>query len=473
MPDISVRAPRLPIEEIHAKTQEILNEIGVCVPDPGVLKQLERAGLPVDPSRQTVRFPPDVLDQLLGQAPRDLQLYARDGKTTVPFDKGPRFMGSGTPVMVFDLLTGERRPSTQQDIVDMVRLEDALPNVDIVRPTMTATDIPGDSGLVEIAEALRNTGKHIVHRVLKPENVDAAAALVAAVAGGDAALKKQPIFSVLYCPISPSYVTRENIQNMLRFASHGIPVTVLGMAMGGASAPATVLGELLVINTEVVGYIALIQALFPGAQVLYGSVSSVLDMRTGLLALGVPESGLIHAGCAAMARHYGLRSMCAGFRTDAKALDAQAAFEKALTVLPVLQAGADIIYGIAATDSGGTASFVQAVLDDEMADALRRVLEGIGIHDLAEETEIIKRRTPRGNFLAEKHTRRHSRAFWRPRIFVRDSFDVWHGKGHLSIEEAARRRALDLISEHKPPPLPAPAESEIEHVLSRSARKTA
>jgi trimethylamine--corrinoid protein Co-methyltransferase len=458
--------PEATIELLHQKSVEILNEVGICIPAAGVLQRLGRAGLPVDEERQMVHFPPDALEGLLRRVPRDLKLYARDGQTPVPFEAGPRFMGSGTPVMVFDLETGERRPSTRQDVIDMVRLEDALPNVDIVRPTMTATDVPDDSGLVEIAESFRNSGKHVVHRVLKPQNVERAAALAAAVAGGEDALRKHPIFTVLYCPISPSFMVAENIQNILGFASHGVPVTVLSMAMGGASAPATLLGELLVINAEVIGYIAAIQALYPGAPVLYGSVSSVLDMRTGLLALGVPESGLIHAGCAAMARFYGLRSMCAGFRTDAKALDAQAAYEKVLTVLPVLQAGADIVYGIAATDSGGTASFVQAVLDDEMADGLRWMMQGIGLHDLDDEIEVIKRLTPRGNFLSERHTRDHFKAYWRPRIFSRDSFEVWKAKGQTSISEAARKRALQLLAEHTPAPLSATAETAIEEILA-------
>lgn len=461
------------IEMVHERSVELLDAVGVCVPEPGVLAYLKTAGLPVDDESQMVRFPPDVLDELLGRAPRNLMLYARDGQTAIPFEAGSRFMGSGTPVMVFDLQTGERRPSTRQDVIDMVRLEDALPNVDIVRPTMTATDVAandaaGDSGLVEIAESFRNSGKHLVHRVLKPENVDKAVALAAAVAGGEDALRERPIFTVLYCPISPSFMTAENIRNVVGFASHGVPVTVLSMAMGGASAPATLLGELVVINTEVIGYIAAVQALYAGAPVLYGSVSSVLDMRTGLLALGVPESGLVHAGCAAMARYYGLRSMCAGFRTDAKALDAQAAFEKALTVLPVLQAGADIIYGIAATDSGGTASFIQAVLDNEMAGGLRRMMQGIDIHDLREELQMIKRRTPRGNFLVERHTRDHFRAYWRPQIFSRDSFEVWQGKGKVTVDEAARRRTLDLLAEHEPPPLSPAAEAEIERILVMS-----
>jgi trimethylamine--corrinoid protein Co-methyltransferase len=463
------------VETVHEKSVALLETAGICVPDAGVLARLARAGLPVDGEGQMVRFPPQALDELLQRVPQDLRLYARDGQTPVPFESGSRFMGSGTPVMVFDLETGARRPSTRQDVIDMVRLEDALPNVDIVRPTMTATDVTstetgggnttGDSGLVEIAESFRHSGKHIAHRVLKPENVDRAVALATAVAGGEENLRQRPIFTVLYCPISPSFMSAENVRNIVGFASHGVPVTVLSMAMGGASAPATLLGELLVINAEVIGYIAVIQALFPGAPVLYGSVSSVLDMRSGLLALGVPESGLIHAGCAAMARFYGLRSMCAGFRTDAKTLDAQAAFEKVVTVLPVLQEGADIIYGVAATDSGGTASFIQAVMDDEMAGGLRRMLRGIDVHDLDQELELIKRRTPKGNFLVERHTRDHFKAYWRPNILVRDSYDTWRTKGATSVEEAARQRARRLIAEHKPPSLPAGAEAAMEEIL--------
>jgi trimethylamine--corrinoid protein Co-methyltransferase len=368
--------------------------------------------------------------------------------------------------MVFDLHSGQRRPSKRQDVIDMVRLEDGLPNVDIVRPTMTATDVEGDSGLVEIAESFRTSGKHLVHRVLKPENVEAAVALAAAVAGGEEVLRRRPILTVLYCPISPSFMTGENIQNMVRFASFGVPVTVLSMAMGGASAPATVLGELLVINTEVIGYIAAIQALYPGAPVLYGTVSSVLDMRTGLLALGVPESGLLNGGGALMAGYYGLRSMCAGFRSDAKALDAQAAFEKLLTVLPVMQAGADIIYGVAATDSGGTASFLQAVLDDEMAGGLRRIIDGIPLHDLEEEVELIRQLTPKGSFLARRHTRDHFRAYWRPHILTRDSFETWKSKGGRTVEEAARERALELLAEYRPAPLSSDAEALIEEILA-------
>jgi trimethylamine--corrinoid protein Co-methyltransferase len=449
---------------VHERTVELLTEAGICIPDADVRARLKQAGLPVEEERQMVRFSPHMLDELLRRFPRDLELYARNGRTPVPFEAGSRFMGSGTPVMVFDLETDERRPSTRQDVIDMIRLEDALPNVDVARPTMTATDVPDGSGLVEIAESFRNTGKHVVHRVLKSENVEKAVALAAAVAGGEKALRERPIFTTLYCPISPSFMTAENVRCMMGFASHGVPVTVLSMAMGGASAPVTLLGELVVINTEVIGYIAAIQALYPGAPVLYGTVSAALDMRTGLLPLGSPERGMVNAGGAIMARYYGLRSMCAGFTSDAKALDAQAGFEKTLTVVPLLLAGADIIYGIAAVDSGGTASFIQAVLDDEMAGGLRRMMQGLELHDLDEEVAMIKRLTPRGNFLAERHTVAHFREHWMPGLLSRDSFEIWQKKDQ-SLEESVRQRARRLLAEHQPPPLPAEAEATIERIL--------
>ena len=92
--------------------------------------------------------------------------------------------------------------------------------------------------------------------------------------------------------------------------------------MGGASAPTTLLGELVVINTDILAWIVALQILYPDAPLLYGSVSAVLDMRTGLLPLGSPERGMLNSGTARMARFYGIPSMCGGLSSDAKQLDA-------------------------------------------------------------------------------------------------------------------------------------------------------
>ncbi|MEJ2732314.1 MAG: trimethylamine methyltransferase family protein [Anaerolineae bacterium] len=453
-------------ELVHQKSVEILDEVGFCVPEREALARLQAAGFPVDRDSQMVRVTPELLQAALAHLPHKVVLYDRSGERPVPFEQSPCFMGAGTPVNVLDLETGRRRPSTRQDVRDLVLLQDALPQVDIVRPTVTATDQGECSDLVEIAELLRGTGKPAVHRTLSAERVDAAAEMIAAVAGGEEAFQAHPNFATLYCPISPGYFTPENVRCMLRWAEHGVPVTLLSMAMGGASAPATLLGELVVINTDILAWIVVLQILYPGLPLLYGSVSAVLDMRTGLLPLGAPERGMINAGAARMARFYGMPSMCGGLSSDAKELDAQAGFEKAVTAVPLLLEGADIVYGVGATDAGSSISYTQMVLDDEFIAGLRRMMQSIAVHDLEEEVALIKAHTPRGNFLGTKHTRRTFREHWLPGILNRNTYEGWQAKRD-SIEEVCRRQAQEILAQHQPPPLPANVEAELERIVRR------
>ena len=460
------RLPESVAELVHTRSVEILSQVGFCVPEQQTLARLETAGFPVDRGSQMVRITTDLLDEARSRLPQDLSLHDRSGTTPVPFGRGSYFMGAGTPVNVLDLKTGARRPATRQDVRDLVRLQDALSNVEIVRPTVTATDQGECSDLVEIAEALRGTDKPVVHRTLAPERVDAAVELLVAAAGGEDAFRARPSFATLYCPISPGYFTPENVRCMVRWAEHGVPITLLSMAMGGASAPATLLGELVVINADILAWIVVLQTLYPGVPLLYGSVSAVLDMRTGLLPLGAPERGMINAGAAAMGRYYGIPSMCGGLSSDAKELDAQAGFEKAVTAVPLLLEGADIIYGVGATDAGSSISYTQMVLDDEFIAGLRRMAQGISVHDLDEEVALIKARTPRGNFMGTKHTRRTFREHWLPGILSRDTYETWQAKGD-TIEDVCRRKAQDLLAQQQPPVLPAAVEAEMERVVRR------
>ena len=463
---LASRMPDSTAELVHEKSVEILSEVGFCVPERDALARLEAVGFPVDWESQMVRVTPELLETALARLPRDVKLYDRAGETPARFERGSCFMGAGTPVNVFDLRTGARRPATRQDVRDLVTLQDALPQVDIVRPTVTATDQGECSDLVEIAELLRCTGKPVVHRTLSSERVDAAVEMLAAVAGGEEAFRARPNFATLYCPISPGYFTPENVRCMVRWAEHGVPITLLSMAMGGASAPATLLGELVVINTDVLAWIVALQILYPGTPLLYGSVSAVLDMRTGLLPLGAPERGMINSGAALMARYYGVPSMCGGLSTDAKELDAQAGYEKAVTAVPLLLEGADIIYGVGAVDAGSSISYTQMVLDDELIAGLRRMMQGITVHDLEEEVALIKANTPRGNFLKARHTRRTFRQHWLPGILSRDTYEAWQAQGE-TIEHICRRKAQDILAHHQPPPLPAAVEAELERIVRR------
>jgi trimethylamine--corrinoid protein Co-methyltransferase len=175
---------------------------------------------------------------------------------------------------------------------------------------------------------------------------------------------------------------------------------------------------------------------------------------------------MINSGAAMMARFYGIPSMCGGLSSDAKQLDAQAGFEKAVTAVPLLLEGADIIYGVGATDAGSTISYVQMVLDDEYIAALRRMMQGITPHKLDEEVALIKANTPRGNFLKAKHTRRTFRQHWQPSLLIRDTFETWQAKGE-NLQQLCRQKVQDILAQHRPPPLPAKVEAELERIVRR------
>jgi trimethylamine--corrinoid protein Co-methyltransferase len=449
---------------VHQKSIEILQDVGFCVPEDNVLGRLQSAGFLVDTESQMVRITPELLKTALESLPKDVKLYSREGQDMPHFGVVPCFMGAGTPVNVFDLHTGEQRSSTRQDVRHLITIQDALPQVDIARPTVTATDQGEYADLVEIAELLRNTNKPIVHRVLSPSRVDAAAEMLFAVAGGEEAFRSKPNFATLYCPISPGYFTPENVQCMLKWAEYGVPITLLSMAMGGASAPATLLGELIVINTDILAWIVVLQTLYPGTPLLYGSVSAVLDMKTGLLALGAPERGMINSGAAIMGHYYGIPSMCGGLSSDAKELDAQAGFEKVNTAIPLMQQNASIIYGVGATDAGSTISYTQMIFDDEIIAGVRRMWGGITLHDPTEEVELIKSLTPRGNFMSAAHTRRNYRRHWYPEIISRDTYDTWKEKGE-TIETICKNKAQDILANHQPVPLSPETEADLERIM--------
>jgi trimethylamine--corrinoid protein Co-methyltransferase len=92
-------------------------------------------------------------------------------------------------------------------------------------------------------------------------------------------------------------------------------------ALAGATAPSTLAGLMTQQNAEVLAGIMVSQLASPGTPVLYGTVSAVMDMRTGTAAMGGPEVGLINMATAQLGRYYNLPRRGTGGVTDSKLVD--------------------------------------------------------------------------------------------------------------------------------------------------------
>ena len=115
-------------------------------------------------------------------------------------------------------------------------------------------------------------------------------------------------------------------------------------------------------------------------------------------------------------------------------------------------------------DAGSAISYSQMILDNELIGGIKRWHEGIALHDLDEEVELIKANIPRGNFLKEKHTKRHYKENWQPKILSKDAYETWVLE-RKTIAEKCQDIAKDLLKSHRPQPLAGSVDEHIENIL--------
>jgi trimethylamine--corrinoid protein Co-methyltransferase len=335
------------IERVDEATMGVLERTGVAVYERQSLDVLEENGAPVDRASSRARLPERMVREALERAPSRVKLAGRHGGRNVELGSGRTyFTNSLQGIKVLQLGSGEVRDSLLSDIPVFAKLVDALPNIDFYGVTVVAHDVPGEFHyLKELAAAVENTTKHIEHGCHGTAMAKAYVRIAQVVSGGEEELRKNPAVSSFGCPVSPLQCDRANTEAMVECAKAGMPYDVLSMAMAGASSPMTLAGTLTMINAEVLAGMTICELLNPGTPVIYGSVASIMDMRTGVMALGAPERPVLNGAVVQMAHSYGLPSLVGGMSTDGKLPGPQVLMEKAITGLPPALAGSDVVLG--------------------------------------------------------------------------------------------------------------------------------
>jgi trimethylamine--corrinoid protein Co-methyltransferase len=263
------------------------------------------------------------------------------------------------------------------------------------------------------------------------------------------------------------------LEGMFLFAEYGQPMAMSPEAMAGATAPATLAGLLAQQNAEILAHITLAQIIAPGTPVLYGTVSTLADMATGNVALGAVETGLITAGAAQLARHYGLPCRGVGGTTDAKTLDLQCMLERASTLMPAVLSGVHFITCGGALESTLTESHPLLVLDDELCGLMLRLARGVDVSEDTIALDLIKQVGWQGNYLAEPHTAEHfRREHFLPRLLRRDGREVWESKGSKTALDLARERVRELLASHQRRELDPSVEKELLDYVEMVRKRT-
>jgi trimethylamine--corrinoid protein Co-methyltransferase len=300
--------------EIHLATLELLKETGVYCESEEALDIFGGNGCDVYQRRRIVKFPHWVVEDAIRAAPASFHCYGRQPEDDVVLeDNRVTFMNFGEGIQFVDPYSGERRESTKADLADTIRVIDQLEHLDTCLRAMCSHDKPTEVQALHNAEAiLTNTTKPIWIGPVNRYQAEKIVAMCTAIVGGKDELRKRPLLSFASCPISPLKLPQDLCDIVMSAARNGLGMMVVGMAMAGGSSPVHLAGTLVLQNCELLATLVLNQLACKGARFLYGSSTCPMDLRLATSAVGSPETGMISAAVARLARYYSLPSLVAG-----------------------------------------------------------------------------------------------------------------------------------------------------------------
>jgi len=456
------------IEAIHNASLQVLEKTGIKVMSEIALDILKKGGAKVDYGTNRVILPRQLVEEALKMPPKTITYGARNPRYEFVLNKKePHFCADGDPPFVLDWETGQRRYSTAEDVANCAVIADYLDHVQLTYVMGTPTEVPGPmQDLVGICTCLRNTEKHVEDGALNARVAQYQIEIATAIVGDSKRLRERSIVSAVQCPFSPLTYDKGITEGAIELGKAGIPVVLYPLTLSGATGPATPVGTMVIANSDVLGGLVIQELASPGAPVVYCAGASTVNFHTGEEGVS-PEGPLMDLGLGQLARYYGLPDDREVFYGASRLLSQQYSHhtvEALLTHLSI-EPVPDIVLGLGGL--GGTTSPEAMVIDNEIVDYALRFAQGIEVNDEMLALDVIDKVGPGGHFLGERHTLKHFRERWMPRLDT-DSLETWEKEGVKSLGELAHEKVKEILATHKPTPLPEDVDREISHILQRA-----
>jgi trimethylamine--corrinoid protein Co-methyltransferase len=454
---------------LHERTLELLAGVGVRFASERARTLLRAAGATVDDETCVVTIPAALVDRAMASAGKPVLLASRDGAHDCLLDGGETYIGhDGMGAMTLDHRTGERRHSTDQDLYEAVLVADALDEVGFCWYVATPNDAdPAVQSLQGIATMLRGSSKHAQGDLSDPRLVPYAMEVGAAASPGGVWDPERPVFSIVYCPVSPLQHDADALDAAMLLAEQGVPIVCYSLALAGATAPVTLAGTIVQTNAEILSGLVALQLAAPGSPFVYVGNSSIMDMRSCTYGACGPEAVLFNIALTELGHSYGFPVLSGGFSSDAKEICMQSGYEGGSMAMMSMVARPELLVGLGMLDSAGFLFLPKMVLDAEVVRQCRRVARGIDLDDRHVMLDVTARTGPGGHFLSAKETRSFLREgeHQLPEVFVRGVYDTWHENGVPEVERAAA--IVDaILASHEVAPLPDGGEARMRAAVA-------
>lgn len=442
------------VERIHEASLEILEQVGLLVRNEEARRIFAHHGCNVDEATQLVKFPRTVVEKFRAMYPASFTFRGRDPKfdKTIPQDSPVIVTASSAPNLI-DPVTGRERRATSADIARIARLIHELPGYDIFSVSTLADDAPADQFTVSrLYPAIKYCQKPIRISTTNRADTEATLKLAYLVAGGEQAYREHPFITHHYCPVvSPLTMDKLSTEMTILFSRMGLPVYPSIVPNAGLTSPMSLVGTLAQGNAEFLAAATLMQMVKEGTPLIYATLPTVADMRTGAYASGGIECGMLHISFAQMARFYNVP--CGGYvgLTNAKINDAQSGYETGMSTMGGILSGMDMFNMGGLLDALKAFDFAKAVIDDEIALMLKRVKRGLEFSEENLALSVIAESKPGGSFITNPHTmKRMKTAALLTKLADREARTAWEKKGSPDAQTRAMTRVREILAKDIP-----------------------
>jgi trimethylamine--corrinoid protein Co-methyltransferase len=452
--------------------RRIVTEIGIEFLLDEALDEFRKAGQKVD--GQKVILDPDFLLDQVAKVPREFELQARNPDKTVHIGGDHMAFASvyGCP---FVREGDTRREATMDDFENLVRLSQAFPELDSPGGTICEpNDRPLDSRHLDMVYALQTlSDKPYMGSVTSGPNAADTIRMGEILFGGREAIERSPASISLINVNSPLRYDDRMLSALVEYARAGQAVIVTPFLLMGAMSPVSIPATLAQQMAEALAGIALVQLIRPGSPVVFGSFLSNTDMQSGSPSFGTPESaiGLLCTG--QIARSFGLPWRSGGGLNSSQTVDAQAAYESLMTMLPTFLAGANFVLHAAGwLEAGLVSCYEKFIVDIEILRQLKHEFTPLEFDEESLAFGAHEEVGAGGHFLGAAHTlERFRECFYRPLLSSTENFERWQKNGGRDAAERAGEIWRKTLDEYEQPPLDEAIRSELEEYVTRRRKE--
>ncbi|UCB46804.1 MAG: trimethylamine methyltransferase family protein [Spirochaetota bacterium] len=426
------------IDLIHEKALYLVEKIGIDIPHDGILKLLsDYSGVSIE--NENVKFKSDLVENALESAKYPLPKYAENNWIV---------SAGAHQTNLFDLNTGKIRQSTLKDLIDLIKLSDALDTVG------SAPVVPLDQPyyLQEILmhkiawEYSRYRANDMFEHDPKP-TVEAATYIY------DMAKTANKWFAVGLYMISPKTFDRQELEVVYRFLDRGVPMWAGTMPIAGVNAPITMQSALLqsmfetfscltmlsLINTKSINYI----------QVIDSFITHPFDWKYTTFVLGSAEDVRGTLNKISIHKYYNMPFSVKSLFTSGKEPDAHTAFEVGVHTLIAALAGARVFRCAGHLTSAEVYSAEMLVVVHEIIEYIKNILKTEEFNEERLMVDEIEAVGPGESYIGRQSAFDNFRKeYWEPELFIHSNLGQWKEMGSKSIRQYANEISQRKIAEH-------------------------